>query len=507
MAMAALVGTVACATDPVDGRWPTSAPPSGWIPIGGSTRAAPAAVEHDGVLYVFLRGEDGRIQFDASVDDRTWQGFQSIDGLTTDVGPAAVVFRGALRVFARSSADGGIYEAASTSLGGAAWVRVLDATTAVAPAVAAFDGKLYLLTVGAEDHAIHWSTTTDGEHWSPFVTRGQRTSTSPATAVLDGKLAFFWVDEVDGDVHVATSGDGDRWVDAEPLSAQGLSPKAVSAGTFGDDLYVTITDADTGHVFSNVTRSPLRWGGWFEVPPKDLSTDVAVGTLGVADGFRWFARSIDDGVVRETRTPIYRLPFLPGDGWRVATGNCDDPTAGHGPGDYSFDLAHAEDGVTVHAMRDGHVVLSENAETCGFFEDWQCLDADHCCSVISKQCMSGGKPNLGNVVMIQHDDGTVASYNHLAPGTIPESVRACGALVRQGDVVGKVGHTGLVCGPSHVHVGVLSAWNNTNGACAWGTAGYPDMTGIDRTIPMLPIYFGDQAHQAWRPIVGDPLAP
>ncbi|MCJ8191055.1 M23 family metallopeptidase [Sphingomicrobium aestuariivivum] len=58
---------------------------------------------------------------------------------------------------------------------------------------------------------------------------------------------------------------------------------------------------------------------------------------------------------------------------------------------------------------------------------------------------SGRAGGAGNQVRIRHADGTVTSYSHMSRLSV-----AVGTQVRQGDVVGAVGSTGLSTGP-HLH--------------------------------------------------------
>ena len=61
--------------------------------------------------------------------------------------------------------------------------------------------------------------------------------------------------------------------------------------------------------------------------------------------------------------------------------------------------------------------------------------------------------NDAHYITIRHGDGTEAAFTHLLAGSIPFSV---GDTVKQGDVVGKVGLTGWVCG-AHLHFNIQKA--------------------------------------------------
>lgn len=62
----------------------------------------------------------------------------------------------------------------------------------------------------------------------------------------------------------------------------------------------------------------------------------------------------------------------------------------------------------------------------------------------------GPDPPNGNHIIILHDDGSETMYLHLQKNSIPEKLRNKGAIVEQGELVGKIGATGLVDG-AHLH--------------------------------------------------------
>lgn len=69
---------------------------------------------------------------------------------------------------------------------------------------------------------------------------------------------------------------------------------------------------------------------------------------------------------------------------------------------------------------------------------------------------------FGNGIVIKHDDGTIASYAHMAYDSIPGQFRVIGARVKQGDVIGRVGSAGWSTG-YHLHFSISSSgdyWMN-----------------------------------------------
>ncbi|MCI9176240.1 MAG: peptidoglycan DD-metalloendopeptidase family protein [Lachnospiraceae bacterium] len=69
---------------------------------------------------------------------------------------------------------------------------------------------------------------------------------------------------------------------------------------------------------------------------------------------------------------------------------------------------------------------------------------------------------FGNGVVIQNDDGTIASYAHMMYDSIPQQYRTIGARVTQGAVIGKVGSAGWSTG-YHLHFTICSGgdyWKN-----------------------------------------------
>lgn len=124
----------------------------------------------------------------------------------------------------------------------------------------------------------------------------------------------------------------------------------------------------------------------------------------------------------------YAVPFG-GDEPRELIQGYDGPETHLGSMRYSLDFAMPE-GTPILAAREGQVLLVQD----GFTE-------------------GGTDPELlerANLVVIAHDDGSMASYGHLHPGV---RVRI-GQHVREGQLLGYSGHTGFAGQPHlHFHVG------------------------------------------------------
>lgn len=82
----------------------------GWqeLPGGGKTADAPAAVEFEDRIWVFVRADDGSVWANNSGDDDVWEGWEQIGAPGTLVSaPAAVARGGGLHLFGRAP-DGSI---------------------------------------------------------------------------------------------------------------------------------------------------------------------------------------------------------------------------------------------------------------------------------------------------------------------------------------------------------------------------------------------------------------
>lgn len=64
-----------------------------------------------------------------------------------------------------------------------------------------------------------------------------------------------------------------------------------------------------------------------------------------------------------------------------------------------------------------------------------------------------------NYVIVDHGDGTGATYRHLARDSV---LPAVGTAVARGDPLGLTGHSGFVCGTNHLHFTVVDMRNRVS---------------------------------------------
>jgi murein DD-endopeptidase MepM/ murein hydrolase activator NlpD len=130
---------------------------------------------------------------------------------------------------------------------------------------------------------------------------------------------------------------------------------------------------------------------------------------------------------------LYALPYTPGTSFKVTQGY--KGSFSHtGPDEFAIDWKMAE-GTPVHAAREGMVVAVK----------------DH----FKKGGAHRKYEDCANIVTVQHSDGTMAHYCHLAPNS--SSVKV-GDKVRTGDRLAASGNTGFTSGP-HLHFAVFKARN------------------------------------------------
>ncbi len=118
----------------------------------------------------------------------------------------------------------------------------------------------------------------------------------------------------------------------------------------------------------------------------------------------------------------YVLPYAINEEVEVNQANC----SGYGHSDfwlYGYDFI-MDIGTPVHAMRSGVVVHTWDG-------------------------VADGVRSATNLLLIQHDDGTVALYSHLTNGGV---LVIDGQLVIKGDLIGLSGDSGNTGGLPHLHV-------------------------------------------------------
>ncbi len=128
---------------------------------------------------------------------------------------------------------------------------------------------------------------------------------------------------------------------------------------------------------------------------------------------------------------VYFLPYAAGSTYKVTQGY-HGSFSHKGPDEYSTDWKMPE-GTPVHAAREGVVVsVKDDSEKGGAHRKYE---------------------DCANMVIIQHADGTMAHYCHLAPHSAKVRV---GQKIRAGDLLAASGNTGFTSGP-HLHFAVFKA--------------------------------------------------
>lgn len=142
--------------------------------------------------------------------------------------------------------------------------------------------------------------------------------------------------------------------------------------------------------------------------------------------FRW---SRGDYTARHDDRHAYMLPFAPGQAFTVGQ-SCNGSFTHFGARRFAVDF-NMPQGTPIHAARDGIVVdLKEDSRSGGPGAQYQ---------------------DLGNYVIIQHSDRTLAQYFHLKQGGVSVNT---GDRVRAGTLIGYSGNTGQSTGP-HLHFDVV----------------------------------------------------
>lgn len=204
------------------------------------------------------------------------------------------------------------------------------------------------------------------------------------------------------------------------LSSGRLTARDTATGTttsLGDGMLLQTTEA--GVVIREITPS----GSTQKFVDWDGNTTVLGGT------------SVNFMIPVEDSTMIQGGAGYPG------SGNCN-LTAHSGTLAYAYDFQSQV--VSAHALAsaDGLVVLSSNGVNCNMIDE-DCTDFSPNCPV----------PYLGNVLVIQHADGTYTAFAHLEFNSMQAEV---GTAVCQGLYVARQGHTGATAGNfntcgDHIH--------------------------------------------------------
>jgi len=226
-----------------------------------------------------------------------------------------------------------------------------------------------------------------------------------------------------------------------PISAQENYPLALETRKEGNGHRIVARNNGPAAVSLKVSLANSRHAAtdrpfplFVVLPPESGSVSLARIRPAVSgEGYSFRTESswlLGDYHARQSAGAIYRLPYPNGLAFHIgqAPGG---PLSTHGTPDseYAVDIGMPER-TPVLAARDGIVVYTE-----------------------ARQSYGGRHPDLisrANAVRIQHSDGTIALYAHLAHGGV--SVYP-GQRVKAGMQIGLSGSTGYSSGP-HLHFAV-----------------------------------------------------
>lgn len=163
---------------------------------------------------------------------------------------------------------------------------------------------------------------------------------------------------------------------------------------------------------------------------------------GVGYSFRYQSSwMLGDFNARQAPDAVYRLPYPDGTAYRIGQAPGGPITTHRSRGDaYAVDIGMPQD-TPIVAARDGVVIYTE-----------------------ANQVYGGKSPDMldkANEVRIQHEDGTIGIYAHLAHGGVYVYP---GQRVRAGDRIGLVGSTGNSSGP-HLHFAIQKVANDGETLC------------------------------------------
>lgn len=247
------------------------------------------------------------------------------------------------------------------------------------------------------------------------------------------------IDEEDPSPRVAFEWQVSHWANLfNPLEATCPLPQgAWGADNFAKDcvfstVHVYLSNGYTANEYGDGQGLPFDGFRFWEFPGTSASQAPVQPPIQPVDQE---PASQEQAPANSTQQSGYHLPWESGSIWQITSDN-DGGNHADQWNQYAFDavpdLTRATSQVT--AIADGTVI--------GYQAD-----------VPKSALFSQG--HAGNCMMIQHADGTVSLYAHLAEGSIPGDLRQEGAQVRSGTVIGTVGDTGFATGV-HLHWSLMS---------------------------------------------------
>jgi hypothetical protein len=191
---------------------------------------------------------------------------------------------------------------------------------------------------------------------------------------------------------------------------------------------------------------------------------------------------------------FYRLPWSTDEQWNLQQGNWDDPngprheTVDGAPQSYSYDFEDVRggEGHPVRAARGGRVAFAYSTQAENIWD-----------KKIGDPGFPPGTRGEGNMVVIQHMDGTAAAYCHLQKGRVFVEKDE---YVPRGRIIALSGNTGNSATP-HLHFDVhpyFTSWDDLDPA-----------TGevVKRNwVPTMKVRFEDGSRHCYRPNVGDAMS-
>lgn len=151
----------------------------------------------------------------------------------------------------------------------------------------------------------------------------------------------------------------------------------------------------------------------------------------------------EETTVGVTASVTYKLPMKQAYVTQTAPGYSSTCYSTHtGTMSYAYDFAYGSSGAHIMASADGTVAYTYSNVTCNSCDSSDCSDYSSSCSANS---------GWGNVIILEHSDGTYTMYTHLAYGSLRVST---GSGVCAGLYMANQGHTGCAMGTGcgdHLH--------------------------------------------------------